>query len=53
MEAVLKIIKNEFGTSRLQNAACFLKLFMIMKKKKTSYNATQTVEILLRDLSPI
>jgi uncharacterized protein YggE len=28
-----------------------LNWFMIMKKKKTTYNATQTVEILLRDLS--
>jgi uncharacterized protein YggE len=49
MEAVLKIIKNEFARSRLQNA--FLKLVYDYEKKKTTYNATQTVEILLRDLS--
>jgi hypothetical protein len=34
MEAVLKIIKNEFGTSRLQNAACFLKQLYDYEKKE-------------------
>jgi uncharacterized protein YggE len=52
MEAVLKIIKKmnlvpaDYRTQRVS-----LNPIFDYEKKKTSYNATQTVEILLRDLS--
>jgi uncharacterized protein YggE len=52
MEAVLKIIKKmnlapaDYRTQRVSLNPVF-----DYEKKKTTYNATQTVEILLRDLS--
>lgn len=52
MEAVLKIIKKmNLGPADYRTQRVSLNPVYDYEKKKTSYNATQTVEILLRDLS--
>jgi hypothetical protein len=52
MEAVLKIIKKmNLATADYRTQRVSLNPVYDYEKKKTSYNATQTVEIILRDLS--
>jgi uncharacterized protein YggE len=52
MEAVLKLVKNmNLASADYKTKRVSLNPQYDYEKKKTSYNATQTIEILLRDLS--